>query len=258
MQRLIILARLGAIILFLCLPPLWVGAGLFGVRGACCGVITALIGMVIVASLAERSVSRAHFAGKNIPKGLSRTLAIAMEGQPGKVPHILIFADPSPNALLIRSLGGRGTILLSQGLIALLSEEELRSVLRLCVSRIREPGIVLQSFCCTLVVWALNFAPYAWVNLVFEGRELSSSDERFLGPFSALGFLVLFPAVRFFITFGRPPLRNQQPIGLGGTYSSAVQKITQAVHIWGPSKNHGAVSLYFVDPGAGKMLFPYN
>jgi hypothetical protein len=213
--------------------------------------------MLFIAWKSEYIVARVHRASSVIPDGLHRTLELALSGDIEKQwPHLLVFSDPSPNALIIRSWGGSGTILVSQGLVALLNEEELRAILQLCVLRLKEPGIAFQSFCFIFALGALSFAPRPWVNLVFTGRTLPRVEERLLGPCSALGFLVLFPVVRFFLYFGRSPIRSRTTSQLGGIYSAAMQKVAQAIHIWGPGKNYGIFSLYFIHPNSGEMLFP--
>jgi hypothetical protein len=257
MYRLQIGIRLIFISILLMIPPALIGSAILGREGVIVGIILALTGIFVIAIGAEKGIILAHGATIEIPKGLKRSLEKILEELYQKKLRILIYPDPTPNALVIRSFGGSGTVLLSQGLVALLNEEEVRSVLRLCLVRIREPGIVFQSFCSLLAVWSLSFAPRLWVNLVFAGRTLTRIEERLLSPISAIGFLVLFPFARFLLNLGRPPFRGQTLHGLGGASSSAIQKISQAVHLWGPGRTQGAFSLYLIDPVSGQMLFSF-
>lgn len=263
MDLLLLFFRFVLMSLICSIPGILMGLAFFGPMGGCCGLGISLLGLCCGSLWSERGVSRAHSIEPNTPQGLDRSLEVAAHSISAileisePLPRLLVFADPSPNALAVRSLGGRGTILLSQGLISLLNEDELREVLILCLLRLKQSSIVFQSFCAILAIWALGFAPRPWVNLVFAGKTLSTREEQLLSPVSGVGFLVFFPVARFIFNLGKPVFSFKMQISLRNKYLTTVQKIAQTIHIWSPGKRQAAFFLYLIDPESGKMLFPY-
>jgi hypothetical protein len=254
MSLFIILFRAVLISLIFSFLPVLLGTALFGIVGALVGLLVAGFTMLVCAFYAERSILHAYRAKEESPKGLVRSIQLAMKDENLPTPRLSVFADPSPNILVVRSLGGKGSILMSQGLIALLNEEELRAVLSWCSFRLKQRGIVFQSFCSVLAIWILSLAPTSWVSLVFSGRTLSRDEERTLSPISAVGFLILFPIARFFFRLGRPIQTSLRPADFGVGYSTAMQKIAQSISIWGPSRSQVGFPLDWIYPGSEKML----
>jgi hypothetical protein len=250
--------RLLITVILLTVPFGAIGRLVSGVPGARYGLAGALAVQFILFVISERGIARAARASvAAVPAGLHRSLEIVMEGEGGATPRFAVFEDPSPNAMVARSLGGTGLILVSRGLIALLNEHELRAVLSLCVKRTREPGIRFRSFCALLMVWMLALAPRPWVDLVFAGRPLARSEELRLSPVSAIAFLIFFPVSRFFLSAGRPVRQELDPDSYAGeAWSSAAHKISQSISMWGPTKSPGAFFLYLIDPGSRRMLLP--
>jgi hypothetical protein len=132
-------------------------------------------------------------------------------------------------------------VILSQGLVSLLNEEELRIMVAWSLARLSERGIVFQSFCSVTAVWLLNFAPKPWVNLVFAGRALSKGEEENLHPRSFIGFLILFPLVRFLLLLGKPQTLQRLSDVKDSSYSAVLQKMSRAVSIWGPTRGGAAI-----------------
>lgn len=194
------LLRLIFIPIFLSMPFVITGALLAGTSGVICGGVIGLLGMILIAAYSEHGIAKAYHAEKPIPQGLMRTLQFIDEEGSEPTPHLLVYSDPTPNVFTVRSFGGKGTVLLSQGLVALLNEEELRAILRMCLYRVRKTPLVFQSFCAQLTIWSLASAPQVWVDLVFSGRTLSKEEERLLSPLSTVGFLISFHNCSFSYT----------------------------------------------------------
>jgi hypothetical protein len=169
--------------------------------------------------------------------------------------------DPAPSALVVRSLLGRGRILVSQGILALLSEEELRALLGAAVIRCGDRRLPLQSACALLAVTTLSLAPREWVSMVFAGRtpRPERGKKRPLSPVSALRFLAIFPIARVFMKLGSMGESALRARLLDSPHSgAAVRKISHAIHPWGPNERPGASSLYLIDPWRRQMLLPFN
>ena len=228
--------------LFSVFPGL-VGFILFGITGAALGISFSSLGLVAFAFYSEKGMPKAYHAHLETSKGLSRSLALVGVEKQEKPPQVFIFPDPLPQLLVVRSLGGSGTLLMSQGLMVLLNEEELRAVLGRSLFHLQERGLVFQSFCSILAIWILGFAPRSWRGLIFGGRTLEGSEERNLGSISALGFLILFPVVRLLLKLSKPAKAQKKAAEWGSAYSKALKKISQSIAILGPSRRGAEVGL---------------
>jgi hypothetical protein len=228
--RIKILLKLLLILVIFSIPTVLFGFLLFGNYGAVGGLILPLTWLLLTALSAEYRLARTLRANAEVPAGLSHSLEWVANRRGGneKLPQILVYCDPSPNLLITRSLGRNGTIFLSQGLIAYLNEEELRATLKLSLSRIKQSGIVFHSFCLVLAFGLLKISPGSWVNLVEGERVLTPKQEQYLTPISALGFLVMFPFVRFFLKLGHLEGPQQKSPHLGGPFAAAMQKLDRS------------------------------
>jgi heat shock protein HtpX len=243
MSWLRILLRIAQIAFIFCLFPCFLGLILFGPKGVLISFVLVAVSLMIFSCFAEVGILKAYQAHLSPPKGLARSLDLVAFGKEKRMPKFSVFSDPSPHIWVVRSLGGSGRVILSQGLVSLLNEEELRAMIAWSMFRLNERGIVFQSFCSVMAVWLLNLAPRPWVNLVFAGRVLSKSDEKSLHPNTFIGFLILFPLARFLLLLGKPTTMHPLPDVNSSTYSAVLQKISRAVSIWGPS--HGGAELGF-------------
>lgn len=210
------------------------GVGLFLASGV----------LLLSALCAERAVKKVCKATDRASPGMARTIELVMRQHPAAVPRVLIYPDPFPNALVVRSLGSTGTLFLSQGLIALLTDQELQAILGMCIEALGRPGILLQSFSSTLALWVLSGWPEAWRNLVFPGRLKWKEQKRILSPLSTLPILVLFPVALVFYRLGHLQLPEPQSSRLDENRSIAVRKINQTLRIWGLSERREPLSLF--------------
>jgi hypothetical protein len=259
MYHLSLVLRFTVLVLFIALPIASVGAILAGVWGIVFAAGVSLLGVVYMALSTENLIAKIHRAGSEIPKGLERSLELVLSQQKNKqAPRVLIFGDPSPNALIVKSWFGSGTILISQGMIALLNEEELRAILKLCLQRLWERGSSFQSLCALLALFTLSFAPHSWIHLFFAGRALRKEEEVLLSPLSGMRFFALYPATRLFVYLGKTSKSGRRQVSLSGPDFVAVQKVIQAIQIWGPGRFHGSFGLYFIHPVTGEILLPHH
>lgn len=258
MTVLILLLRVLGLYIFLAVPLAFLGALIFGLKGILISLGFATFVLVLCSIGSEHGIVRTYGVQSSLSPGLKRTLELVAAQSRRKAPNLVVYADPSPNAMVVRSLGSKGTILISQGLASLLSEEELRAVLRWCIYRVQQPTLVLNSICSYFLLLVLFFAPKSWIDLAFAGRTLSDDEEATLSARSAAGFLVVFPMIRYLNRLSKPLKRKRKAPSpnFGLSYLTAIQKIVQAIQIWGPSKKYGLVSLSLVSPGSAKALLP--
>lgn len=190
--RIQVFSRLVALILFMLIPFSLIGFLFFGINGIGVGMILSLIFFLVFTLFPEEMISKIHRARADIPPGLQITLERVIDARlpvfsrekSFKKPKLLIFPDPSPNALICKGFGNPGTILLSQGMVALLGEADLREAIRVAVDRLRHPGMTLASTC----------ALFSWGLLKVSPRPLT--------PLGAIRYLLVFPLIQLFSYLG--------------------------------------------------------
>ena len=209
MSLLSLLRRLIVLCVTLSVPFAAVGAALDGRRGAIAGGLLLLALLTLAYLAAEPGIRRIYRVHREPPEGVSRSLERVLAVLGGPAPRVLTISDPAPLALVARGPWSNGAILLTEGLLGALTEEELRELLALAVRRLRGRGIGFQTFCAFVAHQAFELAPRSWVQLLFG--ELRWHDE--LGALSALRFAMVFAGARFFVQLGRTP-RTNAPHGL--------------------------------------------
>jgi hypothetical protein len=167
--------------------------------GGIAGVVLAFFALGILGVFAERWVIRLSPViwgqRSEIQLGLERSLRRIYESRPfgrfpTRPPRILLTVKVEPEIRVVRSWLSPGSILLSQGVLNLLSEEELRSILDEGLGRLRRPGIVLQTICSLLLVAVLRLSPSSRVRV----EQLT--------PFAVLIDLTLRPLVVYLSYLG--------------------------------------------------------
>lgn len=267
MSRFSVLARLVFLALLFILPPAGIGALLpWGWKSAIGGAGLGFGLFLWTGFSIERIVRRAVGAFRAPPQGLLRTLERSLERAPFPAPQLLVYEDPSPNALILRSLrsgrswGGSGTLLVSQGLIQHLSEEELREVFKYSARLAIQPEALLRSYVAVAMCLLLRFAPDAWIKMVWAGRPGSRLRRRTdrLTPASFLEFILVLPWVRGLhrIAGGRSPRERDLEAWLKNRpeLDSAVRKVQVQLTRWDYRPNPGLEPVFFCQTGSGTRL----
>lgn len=114
-------------------------------------------------------------------------------------PTLWVYPSPAPQAMCARSWGGSGVILVSQGLLSVTQEEDLRRILSTAVMECR--GITLLR--CSVYAFAaallVRLAPQTWSRVTYSPRMRSRDLKSFSkSPFSAILFLALWFWIDFF------------------------------------------------------------
>ena len=95
-----------------------------------------------------------------------------------------------PTASIARSIGSPGTVLISRGVLALLDEEELDSVLQVLAGKIRGIDVVFQTALLSIAMRLYGFLPERWKNLRIRYARNS---------FSTFTAVILIAGIRFLI-----------------------------------------------------------
>ncbi|OFZ19278.1 MAG: hypothetical protein A2X94_05865 [Bdellovibrionales bacterium GWB1_55_8] len=190
-----------AILIFLipAIPLSALGALIGGGIGALVGATVAVTGILLLGFYSEALLIRAHSATMELPLGLPKTLECACACSALPIPRLTIFPGATPTALAIRGFRGNGIVILSQGMVALLPEEQLRAVLKKAAKELREPGLSVRSLAAVLSLAVLRAFPDAWADVFFADQRIDAKASRRLTPGMALGFLLLFPLLRTFL-----------------------------------------------------------
>jgi hypothetical protein len=210
----------------------------------------AVLGAIFFLGLTlEQRFTRLCRAAPRLSEGFQLTIRRAFEDLPLPWPLVRVFPSALPQFAVVRSWGGAGSVFVSEGLAALLSEEELRAVLRWCALRCARPGLSLQSLFGQMAIWAFSCIPEGWRSTVLEQAlprfdRSSSKEVRGLRPWSSLRFLVFFPFANGFFRLSQFNLRPEPDLRLAGAelhrsmpalsehWFSAMRKISRAAQTW--------------------------
>ena len=215
------------------------GFGLFEIDGAFMGIavgVSLFLGLSIGAVELLALMYGASQAG--VTAGLLRTVGglDRASGRSQCVPRVLVFQNPSPQIWMIRGLFRRNpTLLLSQGLISLLSERELHSLMSQNIKNFSQRRCGLLGYHFILLHGFLGLLPKSWVGILLSHRPLNESEEAFLTPSSALRLWVCLPALQALIAI---VLRFNSKVfssDFDPEYRAAFQKLALSTRIWKPS-----------------------
>jgi len=113
-------------------------------------------------------------AKAQLPDGFFRSFEKAAERRTQK-PRLFVISDPTPFAIVLKSAFGKGTILVSQGLVVCSSEEELREVFKRCLNRLQDVSIVWAGFKTLILLTAWRLVPRTWGHFA-PGSSMSSTS----------------------------------------------------------------------------------
>lgn len=181
----------------------------------------------------EASLQRAVFEA-----GLSANSTIRLGALP----------DPAPNALVWRAPGKGTRILLSQGLLERLDEEELRAVLVYAVRRSRLASLPVTTFVVAIATWLLAFAPASWTDALISTR----SGENPKRPLMTVpGFLIFSFLTGYSGCFLGSVPRERIAAPSVPAFESACLKMNRASTLWGLRWVSGAARLHLFAPLPG-------
>lgn len=256
MQSVLALVRFWLLsIVMLVVPIGGLGALTGGLPGAIGGAGLGLCLAAVLALRLESIIGRMHGAHTPGPAGIGHSLERTLRdlGPGYAVPKIRVFADPSPNAFVARSWFGSGTVFLSQGLLTLLAESELRAVLRQAVLRLSSPGWTTRSFGAVLASLLLSRAPRGWVQAALGGKPASVTVPPRMAPSGLFGFVILCALARMAVRWSGSRTFESGSAG-DPDWQDAVFKIRKELLLWPLGGNPGAVGLFLENPWPGATL----
>lgn len=239
------------IFLFFSLPSSGLLYVVLGGKGVWIGVGASCLVLFGLLVSSEKLLSQLYQAHLEIPQGLRRSLEMAIQGRHGGLPKILMFSEPTPSILFARSLGQKGTIFVSQGLVAFLSETELRRVFNLCGLKLQGKKILFQSLCATIVLLLLRISPPGWSQFMISGQKIASKDYQLLTPFSLLVFFIFPPILQFFSKAGSQ-LNLKDSLEFSPEFPKIKNKFSpkaeRVLELLGPIQNKRFFPIDFISP----------
>lgn len=199
-MRLRILAWLGVA------GTLGLGAWAWGAWGAVLGTILALSLFARAAYAREERFLRELGPLQAATPGLTRSFQRVLEEElPSTTagPELWLRQDSVPNAFWGRGPGTPGFIVLNQGLVEFLSENELRLVLRILLQRVQRRDASDRTLVAVLLLAWVKRLPQAWTQLLLGGRDVKADQAKLLGPASFIGFLLGYPGLRLLVWMAR-------------------------------------------------------
>ncbi len=180
--------------------------GLFGalLDSALWGVYGGVLGLCVAIFIARASESWILWIHGATTEGVSASWIRYLEQAGGRkaIPRVLVYPHPFPQVWLARGLFcTQGTVLLSQGLISSLNEDELRVILRQAQRKLSRIQIPLLSYDFILLSVLLRWIPMGWVDLLFSQRRITPQENRTLSPWSLAVFSIIFPPLRALVQF---------------------------------------------------------
>jgi hypothetical protein len=222
--------------------PALVGFFVAGSRGAAYGAGLGVLALVFGSFIAEEGAIRALGATERGALDFTHSLerALVLSGWPvaTRAPRVLFYQDPGPGALFVRAPLGAGAVLLSQGLVSALDEEELRALFAEACARARAPGVALRSLCFWLALGLARAGSLEWASVVFLGAR----QKRGLEPQAALRFAAVFPWMRLLVRLASVPsgVMPSDAAQRSESYAGALRKIEHARRLHGSTHNFAA------------------
>ncbi len=243
MDRINTLVKLFLLYLFVSTPFVLIGTIIDVQAGWSYGLIGGGVILLTLVLMSEKWILASHHLMKFHPRGLKRTIERSEEriGVAG-ILQVELYSDPSPKALVCKSIGSKGKILLSQGLLSALNENELRNILVHCQKQTIGFEPVLSSMCAVVAQFFLRLSSDSWVHVFYLQAESQAQwQKRNLSPASILSFLVFYPCVRWVLWLGR---RNE----FRGDHEIAHLTQRKLGRGWNQGYRPGLIHLYLSDP----------
>jgi hypothetical protein len=253
------LGRLVFLILAVFSPFIVVAAWLGGARAAGIAAGASLLLGALLGLGLERRVRRVLGARRPASSGLARSLRLSVDQSPRLDPGLWVYEDPSPNVMLVRGWRAPGALFVSQGLLDLLTEEELRQVLAYCVSEGKRFETFLKSYAAGVLSLMMRAAPRGWVAVLW-GRSSWNGQwiRETLSPFSFLFLTMVLPLARgiYRLAGGRERgwARASRFAESSFDFAAALRKIEIALEPWEYRPGDGLDSVALCRPGAASRL----
>lgn len=221
---------IGLTLLFV-IPCGALGAAANGLSGGATGIATGLV-ILLVFAICSEWIALRHLRGRvaSLDPAVKSSYAQVLASQgisQDRAPRLRYRLHPAPAVFVVRGWPSRGCICISEGLLTLLTESEIRSLFADCLRRSRAPGIRLSTFSHALTSWLLSMIPSAWTHVLMpEVSGVPRKPSPSMSVFALLGSLIALPWLKYIWLVGGHGKTGGLPIG------DAVRRKMEAPGTW--------------------------
>lgn len=176
------------------------------------------------------------------------------------MPQLYIIPTDSPNAFATGRDPEHAVVAVTQGILRLLTREELKAVLAHELSHVRNRDILISSIAATLAGAIMMIARVAQFGLYFGGFG-GRDDDRGTNPFALLIMAIVAPIAAMLIQFAISRSREYaadesgaKMVGNPAALASALQKLQNASKRIPLEANPATAHLFIVKPFSGSSL----
>jgi heat shock protein HtpX len=247
----VILAAIGGLMIV-------VGGAIGGTGGAAIGMV---IGLVFVGGsywfsdkLAIRSARAVEVSEAQMPRyhAIVRDLSARAEMP---MPRLYVSPDPQPNAFATGRNPAHAAVCVNQGILDILTWEELQGVLAHEISHVRNRDILISSVAAAVAMGITFLARMAMWGAMFGGGGRDRNDN-LLGT---LALAILAPVAAMFLQAAlsrnreyEADRRGAKLLGTGEPLARALEKLDQGVRAVPPSIDPAQASAYIANPFSGR------
>jgi hypothetical protein len=235
-MRLVLRIFFGLVISF-SLPMVlgWQLGGAFGISLG--GAISSFALFISVFSASDRILRFVRAGESSESQPLVRSFRRALELRKVKaVPQVVFYPSVYPEILVLRPLmksdSGEGWILVSQGLLSYVTEDQLRALLVDAYDRWTRPGLWFKTLAVSSMLSVVSLIPrgwaqFLWVDGLIQGRDRQASG---LNPMKFLATLFFLPCINLIRWFSTVDVRPAADLSTSERlhFDQALMRIQQA------------------------------
>jgi heat shock protein HtpX len=172
------------------------------------------------------------------------------------MPRLYVSPDPQPNAFATGRNPRHAAVCVNQGILDILSWEELQGVLAHEVSHVRNRDILISSVAAAVAMGITFLARMAMFGAMFGGGG-RDRDDNVLGSL-ALAFLAPIAAMFLQMALSRnreyeADRRGARLLGTGEPLASALEKLDRGTHLVPSAVDPAHATAYIANPLAGQQ-----
>ncbi|CAN5729296.1 zinc metalloprotease HtpX [soil metagenome] len=247
----VILATIGGLMIV-------VGGAIGGTGGAAIGMA---IGLVFVGGsywfsdkLAIRSAKAVEVSAQQMPR-YHAIVADLCQRADMPMPRLYVSPDPQPNAFATGRSPKHAAVCVNQGILDILSWEELQGVLAHEISHVRNRDILISSVAASVAMGITFLARMAMWGAMFGGGGRDRNDN----VLGTLALAILAPVAATFLQMAlsrnreyEADRRGAKLLGTGEPLARALEKLDRGVRMVPATVNPAQATAYIANPFSGQ------
>jgi heat shock protein HtpX len=248
----VLLAALGGLLVL-------VGGGLWGGNGAWIGLAIGLVfvgGSYWFSDKIAIAAARAQPVSEQEAPHLYRIVRELTAAANMPMPRLYVTPDMQPNAFATGRNEKHAAVAVTQGILELLSEDELRAVLAHELSHVKNKDILIGS-CAAAIAMGITFL----ARMLMWGAMFGGSDDEGGNPLGLLAMMILAPVAAFFLQAAVSRSREYEAdhdgaalVHNGEPLARALEKLHVTAQRVPMKVNPAQASMYIVNPLTGRKV----